>query len=430
MKIETLPLDKITPYARNPRRNDHAVDAVAASIREFGFKVPLVIDAQGVIVTGHTRYKAAQKLGLTEAPCIRADDLTPEQVRAFRLADNKVGELADWDEDLLAGELEALPPELTEQLFAEMGFDRPSESRDLNDVEEDEPPERVESRVSAGETWLCGEHRIRCGSSADAADMAALMGADRAHFVFTDPPYGVAIGDKNKILNDLAGKGGRHEENIKNDNIKKEELYALLKNCFVNIREFARDDCSYYVSSPQGGDLGMMMMMMQEAGLPVRHILIWVKNIAVFSMGRLDYDYRHEPIFYTWTRRHNFYGGYDSTVIDDQAQLDKLTKAQLKEMVRAYQSGGRETSVIRCDKPVKSELHPTMKPVKLVARFMFNSSAPGDIVLDGFGGSGTTMIAAEQLGRRARLMEIDPQYCDVILTRWEQFTGRKAERLA
>lgn len=169
----------------------------------------------------------------------------------------------------------------------------------------------------------------------------------------------------------------------------------------------------------------MMMMMMKNAGLPVRHNLIWVKNNAAFSMGRLDYDYRHEPIFYTWTKKHNFYGGYQNTVIDDTKPIDKMSKSELKDLVRALQED-RETSVLYCDKPLRSEMHPTMKPVKLVARLMINSSRKGDIVADIFGGSGTTLIAAEQLGRKARLMEIDPRFGDVIIDRWEKYTGRKA----
>lgn len=203
----------------------------------------------------------------------------------------------------------------------------------------------------------------------------------------------------------------------------------MLVKAFSNLREHADERCSYYVSSPQGGELGlMMMMMMKDAGLTVRHMLIWVKNAATFSMGRLDYEYRHEPIFYTWDKTHSFVGGYQTSVIDDTDDINKMTKAELKETLRAIRER-EDTSVIYCDKPAKSKLHPTMKPVKLVARLMFNSSQPGDIVADIFGGSGTTMIAAEQLKRRCLMMELDPHYCDVIIARWEAFTGRKAERI-
>lgn len=172
----------------------------------------------------------------------------------------------------------------------------------------------------------------------------------------------------------------------------------------------------------------MMMMMMQEAGLGVKHNLIWVKNAATFSMGRLDYNYRHEPIFYTWTKRHNFYGDYDTTVIDDTASIDKMSKSELKEALRA-RIQKEPDSVIYCDKPMANRLHPTMKPIKLISRFIVNSSRRGDIVADIFGGSGSTMIACEQLGRRCRMLELDPHYCDVIIDRWEKFTGQKARKV-
>ena len=247
--------------------------------------------------------------------------------------------------------------------------------------------------------------------------------------VFTDPPYGVSIGDRNKAINDVdPGKGGRIEKNILGDTLKKDDLYKILVQAMTNLRKHARDDASYYVSAPQGGDLGMMMMMMRDAGLTVRHNLVWVKNVATFSMGRLDYDYRHEPIFYTWTKKHNFFGGYETTVIDDTNDIDKMSKAELKDLIRKLR-GEENNSVIYCDKPNRSTLHPTMKPVKLVSRFLVNSSQKGDVVADFFGGSGTTMIAAEQLGRRAYLMELDPHYADVIISRWEALTGRKAQRI-
>ncbi len=238
----------------------------------------------------------------------------------------------------------------------------------------------------------------------------------------------MAIGDKNKTLG-ANGFGGGIKENILGDTLPPDELYKILVQAFSNLRQVCAEDCSYYVSSPQGGELGlMMMMMMKDAGLAVRHMLIWVKNAATFSMGRLDYDYRHEPIFYTWTKSHRWYGDYTNTVIDDSLPIDKMSKAELKEFIRV-KLYPQEQSTIYCDKPNASKLHPTMKPVKLVARFLLNSSQRGDTVADIFGGSGTTLIACEQLGRKCRMMELDPHYCDVIIARWEQFTGRKAELL-
>lgn len=203
----------------------------------------------------------------------------------------------------------------------------------------------------------------------------------------------------------------------------------MLVKAFSNLKEHAAEDCSYYVTAPQGGNIGlMMMMMMRDAGLEVRHTLAWVKNAATFSMGRLDYDYRHEAIFYTWDKKHNFYGGYNTSVIDDTENIDKMSKAELKETLRAIRDK-EDTSVIYVDKPLKCNLHPTMKPVKLVARLMYNNSRPGEPVADIFGGSGTTMIAAEQLNRRCFMMELDPHYCDVIIARWEAFTGQKAKQI-
>ena len=217
--------------------------------------------------------------------------------------------------------------------------------------------------------------------------------------VFTDPPYGVAIGDKNKALDEVGGKSERCKDNIEGDTLPEPELYELLKTAFINVRKATAADARYFVTSPQGGSLGlmMMMMMMRDAGLPVRHVLMWRKNAPTFSIGRLDYDYQHEPIFYTWTESHHNYraGQFRSTIWD-------------------------------FPKPQASRLHPTMKPVALVANAILDGTLENMIVLDPFGGSGTTLIACEQTGRSCRMLEIDPHYCDVIIRRWEEFTGEKA----
>lgn len=245
--------------------------------------------------------------------------------------------------------------------------------------------------------------------------------------VFTDPPYGVAIGSKNQMLVQF-GKAGKARENIQNDTLSEEELYKVIVRALAELKRHTADFCSYYVAAPAGELQLMMMTAMKDAGLPVRHILIWVKNVATFSVGRLDYDYRHEPIFYTWTKSHKFRGGYDNTVIDETGRLEDLDKTELKELVHALRGDGA-TTAIYCDKPTQSKMHPTMKPIRLVSRFIYNNSEEGDIVADIFGGSGTTMIAAEQLRRRCYMMELDPHYCDVIIDRWEKFTGGKAVRI-
>ena len=218
--------------------------------------------------------------------------------------------------------------------------------------------------------------------------------------VFTDPPYGVAVGSKNAALNEVQ-KAGRIIEDIANDTLPVDELYKVLQRAMENVRLNCKDDASYYVCAPPGGDMGLMMMMMRDAGLNVRHQIVWNKNCATFSLGRLDYDYKHEAIMYTWTKKHHNHRG-----------------------------GPFRTSVWDVDKPTKCDLHPTMKPIQLIAAALLDGTKEGDVVLDAFGGSGSTLIACEQLGRKARLMELDPHYCDVILARWEKETGRQAERIA
>lgn len=428
MVIENVSVDAIKMYERNAKLHPtKQVDAIAHSIKEFGFKQPLVIDAENVVVIGHGRLMAAKKLGLKDVPCVRADDLSAEQIKALRLADNKTNE-SEWDLDLLGDEL----GDICDIDMSRFGFEITEQEKDIEDVIEDEfdgnPSEK--SDTERGTIWQLGEHRLMCGDSTSTEDLTALMDGAQADMVFTDPPYGVAIGDKNAELNTVQ-KAGRCCENIKGDTLDRDGLYKMLVAAFENLRvNGTADDCSYYVTSPQGGDLGLMMMMMMDAGLTVRHVLIWVKNAATFSIGRLDYDYRHEPIFYTWTSKHNFYGtGYNTTVIDDTTVIDKMSKKELVELVRKMLYP-KQDSVVYCDKPLKCDLHPTMKPVKLISKFILNSSRPGDIILDIFGGSGSTMIAAEQLDRKCYMMELDPRYCDVIVKRWEQFTGQEAVKIA
>lgn len=258
----------------------------------------------------------------------------------------------------------------------------------------------VETVCKKGDIWKLGNHRLMCGDSTDAGDVALLMDGEKAVFVFTDPPYGVSIGDKNKKLQTIH-KSGVMTDNIENDTKSSKELYDILVKAFTNLRESCKDDASYYVTSPQGGELGLMMMMMKDAGLYVRHMLIWEKNAPTFSIGRLDYDYQHEPIFYTWTKRHH-----------------------------CYRQGEHRSTIWKYDKPRKCDLHPTMKPVELVANAMKDSTQEGDLAADFFGGSGTTLIAAEQLNRKCYMMELDPHYCDVIIARWEKLTCNKAERIS
>lgn len=351
-----------------------------------------------VIIDGNQRYEACVQLGMSEVPTALLHGLTEEREREIIIRANVLN--GKWDEMILKDKWDI-------EELKDWGVDLPadwdtSEADEQKEAEEDnfseEDAEQAEPRVKLGEIWQLGEHRLMCGDSTDANSVALLMDGEKADMVFTDPPYGVSIGDKNKALNRVQ-KAGRCTENIANDNISVDDLYPILVKAMTNCRENCKDCACYYVTSPQGGELSLMMMM-KDAGLPVRHMLIWEKNSATFSLGRLDYDYQHEPIFYTWTKSH-----------------------------KNYRNGEFRTTIWKYDKPRKCDLHPTMKPVELVENCMMDASVEGDIVLDMFGGSGTTMIAAEQLGRKARLMELDPHYCDVIIARWEKLTGKEAVKV-
>lgn len=392
MDIRQVPIKEIKPYAKNAKKHDATqIENVRKSIEKFGIVQPLVIDKDKTLVIGHCRLEACKRLGYKELPCVQVDKLTDEEVAMLRLLDNKLNE-SEWDVDLLAEELENLD-------FGEFDLDWGIELPDLEkDVEEDnyEEPEQLETKVKRGDIWQLGEHRLMCGDSTKEEDVKVLMDDKLADLLFTDPPYNVNIEQKKKkkILH-------CNEYNaIMNDDLPIDEFKEFLKNIFVNANKVIKNDASYYVFSCQGGDNEMMMMMMmREAGIKCRHQIIWVKDAPVFSMGRLDYDYKHEPILYGWKEKHNF-----------------------------YRRGEQDKSVWEF-KRTSNKLHPTMKPVELVANALLNSTKNGDLVLDLFGGSGSTLIASEQLKRKCYTMELDEHYCDVIIDRWEKFTGKKAIKI-
>lgn len=429
-ELVEVAIDDLQPYEKNAKTHPPAqLDKIRASIREFGFVSPCLIDRQNHIIAGHGRVKAAKSLGMKMVPCVYVEGLTDEQRRAYVLADNRLTELGGWDMDLVRDELESLDDAGLD--ISIIGFDWDTAAA-LPEIKEDEyQPESEEAqelppRAKPGDVWQLGDHRLVCGDSTDPEAMDLLFDGQEPVMVFTDPPYGVAIGTKNEFLQEIQPYN-RITENIEGDTMAAEDLIPMLTKAFALLKSHAADFCSYYVSAPTGGELGKAMLeMMENAGLPVRHTLIWVKSSATYSFSRLDYNYRHEPIYYTWSKSHRFHGGYDQTVIEElEPRLEHLEKPELKELVHALRGDG-SGSVIYCDKTLKNNLHPTMKPVRLVARFIYNSSEEGDVVADIFGGSGTTMIAAEQLGRKCYMMELDPHYCDVILDRWEQYTGREA----
>ena len=429
MNIKEVNITDIHPYENNPRHNDEAVQAVAESIREFGFKVPVVIDRDGVIVAGHTRIKAANLLGLNTVPCVIADDLTEEQIKAFRLADNKTAELATWDEEALARELEAI----TEIDMSLYGFDFPEEEGEIvQDDFEEEPPE--EPFTKPGEIYKLGRHRLMIGDSTNPADVKALLDGAEADLVITDPPYNVDYDEKEKMLAENFRVCRRVKENkqtgIDNDKMSDAAFTEFLQRAFANLKASLKPGGAFYIwhaatTAPE------FIKGLEAAGLEVRQTLIWVKNN--FVIGRQDYHWKHEPCLYGWKEgaAHYFINDrtQDTLIRDDRPNLDKIKREDAIKLLREIFEAQEPCSVIYEKMPHKVDLHPTMKPVELFARLIRNSSRPGEMVLDLFGGSGTAIIAAEQLGRTAYVMEYAPKYADCIIKRFEEFTGEKAERV-
>lgn len=332
----------------------------------------------------------AQELGYDEVPVVYVSipDVAKEKELNLRLNKNN----GDWDFDLLGG--------LDKDILELVGFEQDDIGRafpPIADEHEDDVPAAPEKPKSkTGDIYVMGEHRVMCGDSTKSEDVDRLMNGKRADMVFTDPPYGVSIGKKNRMLNSFQ-KSGRNLKDIADDDLKPDDLYKVLLAAFTNLKSVLSDCSTVFVSAPQGGGLGMMMMMMKDSGLEVRHVLIWKKNKPTFSMGRLDYDYQHEPILLAWNKSHKFYGG-----------------------------GICKTSIWEFDSPRESKEHPTMKPVALVENAILNNSKRGDIVADIFLGSGTTLIACEKTQRVCYGIEKDPSYVDLIVKRWEDFTGKKA----
>ena len=404
MNVENLPIASLTMHKNNAKLHpQEQIEQIKESIRLYGFNDPIGIwGKKNTIVEGHGRYMAAKEMGMQEVPCIRLDHLTDKQRREYMLVHNQTTMNSGWDFDLLSDELDGLDFD-----GFDFGFDLDTDAGDepgevVEDDYDAEPP--VEPKAKLGDIYQLGRHRLMCGDSTKAEGVERLMDGQKADMVFTDPPYNVAIGSKNKVLNENNHKkrGHRIEEDIENDKgMTDEEIgESIWKPVFINLRDSSKDCCSIYVTMPQGGSHMMMMMMMMSAAWQVKHELIWVKNQPTFSMGRLDYDYQHEPICYGWNKSHKFYG-----------------------------NGKYNKSIWNIDKPKESKLHPTMKPIELIVNAVLNSTQEGDLVIDFFGGSGSTLIACEQTNRNCYMMELDPRYIDVIIDRWEKFTGEKAVKL-
>jgi DNA modification methylase len=396
-KLETLPIDALVPYARNARtHSDAQVQQIAASIREFGFTNPVLIDIEGGIVAGHGRVMAAKSLGVASVPCLRVGWLTEAQKRAYVLADNQLALQAGWDDELLAGELRALQADgfdlsltgFTGDELNDLLFEEPEAKTDADAT----PAVMAEAVSKTGDVWLLGKHRIMCGDSTDAGSVALLMNGGKAALMQTDPPYGIAYVQNAKTK----GQSEAHAD-IENDDLDGEKLQAFLEAMIKAALPSLNDNAAYYLWHPMltQGTFFAAAAAAAAAGILVHRQLIWCKPSLVF--GRGDYHWQHELCFYGWRQgfRPPFYGPRNQTTL---------------------WSVGRETS----------KEHPTAKPVDLWRPPIENHTKVGEIMYEPFSGSGSQLIAAETTGRRCYAMELSPQYVDVAVRRWQQFTGKVA----
>ena len=388
--IIMLPVPEVRPYEKNPRKNAEAVKYVKASIEKFGFKQPIIVDSNRVIIAGHTRLEAAKSLGMAEVPCIVADDLTDAQVKALRLADNKVAEFSEWEMNLLGEELGELA-EISDIDMGDFGFNLSEfDNIGLNDEEtevvEDEVPEEVEPVCKKGEIWQLGEHRLMCGDSTSADDVAKLMNGERADLVFTDPPYGMNLDTDYSSMQGF-GQGGKYDAG--------------------HVDDFTPD------------------MVQVVLDLNAKETFIWGADYFAELIPN-----RNDGSFIVWDKRAN-----DGGTIEQDESSDKMfgscfelcwSKTKHKRDIARVKWAGMFGMNQTTD---AKRVHPTQKPIALVAWFLNRYGKDGDIVADIFGGSGSTMIACEQLGRKCRMMELDPHYCDVIIARWEKLTGEKAVKV-
>jgi DNA modification methylase len=404
-RIELWPVDRLRPYERNARTHSvEQVAQIAASIVEFGFTNPILVDSNDGIIAGHGRLSAAQELGLKTVPVVVLDHLSDRQRKAYILADNQLALNAGWDTDLLRGELQ----DLAEQDFdlSLIGFSDDELADLLPEIEElppegadeDAAPEVPEEPVTKlGDVWLLGKHRVMCGDSTSLDEVETLMNGTQADLLLTDPPYNVALGMDETP--EEAKKRNRRTDGltIQNDSMSDDDFRQFLRDVYSAADASMKPGATFYIWYAEPDANCAFRLAARDAGWRIRQCLIWNKNSLV--MGRQDYHWKHEPCLYGWK--------------DGAAHF--------------WASDRSQTTVLDFNKPSRNGEHPTMKPVELFQYQVENSSKKGGMVLDLFGGSGTTLIACEKTSRQARLMELDPRYCDVIVKRWQQFTGKTAK---
>jgi len=386
--IEMWAIERLVEYPRNPRKNDAAVDRMCASIREFGFKIPCLVRSDGEVVDGHLRLKAARKLGMTEIPVILCDEWSPAQVKAFRLMVNRSVTWADWDEELLALELQEIQEsdfDLSLTGFEDEELARLLAAQDAADglTDEDAVPELPQTPVSVtGDLWILGNHKLLVGDATNRADVAKLMAGEMADLIFTDPPYNVDY-------------EGYTEERlkIKGDRMSDADFKQFLEAAFRSCRAVVKPGASLYVCHSSSWQREFQNAL-ESAGFEMRCQIIWAKNTFAWGFGR--YKFQHEPLFYAHV------AGEKDPWYGDKSQ----------------------STLWQEKKPAANRIHPTAKPVELIERALLNSSKSGDVVADLFGGSGSTLIACERRNRKARLMEIDPKYADCIVQRYQEYSGK------
>jgi DNA modification methylase len=422
LQVETVPTDTLVPYVGNAKEHpEWQVEQIANSINQFGFNDPVGVwhdgDGNAIIVEGHGRVLAAKLLGMQQIPVVTLDHLDDEGRRAYTLAHNKLTTNTGYDEETLIAELNAI----SNIDMTELGFDESELSglEDIDGVTEDEPPagNQVEQRVNAGELWRMGEHFLLCGDATNLDDVAKVLGGGLADLLLTDPPYNV----------DYVG-GTSDKLTIANDNFDSSESFRkFIADSLIACKPHLQAGAAFYIwfATRRTKEL---FDACSDAELEIRQELYWIKQ--QFVLGRQDYQWQTEPCLYGWKEgaAHWFAPTRSETnVIEDKADLKKMSKADLRKMLEDILSGGIQTDALHEDRPMRNGEHPTMKPVSLFARLIRNSTRRGQVVLDVFAGSGTTVAACEQMGRKARLIELDPHYCDVILARWENLTGQRAE---
>lgn len=408
LEIEYVDIDTIYPSENNAKLHPpEQIEQIKLSIERNEFNDPIAVK-DNKIIEGHGRYLACKELGIKEVPIIRLDYLTEEQAREYMLVHNKLTMNSDFDLEKLQAELDEIDFDMSEY-----GFESPTGEEEKEIVEVDIPDIPEEPKTKPGEIYQLGKHRLMVGDSTEWINVEKLSGGAFADLLFTDPPYNVNISNSEGMT-------------IENDNMNSEAFHEFLSKAFENAAAVLKPGAAFYIWYASREHINFETAL-QENGLQVHEQLIWVKNS--FTFGRQDYKWQHEPCLYGWKNdgSHYFKEEFNhATIIEDRLDFDKMKKEDLKKLLEEIFTDNVAKTIIRENKPLKNDLHPTMKPVRMCAALIRNSTQEGETVLDLFGGSGSTLMACEQLNRICNIMEYDPKYADVIIKRWEDFTGEKA----